>query len=132
MDGAEPAPLDLSEFLQLLPELGAAELLAISAAYQNTDRDVQEATREIAKKVARRRGVDRELAKLEGSIIQWATSDIPRAATFVGVRPDLVLEDVRVQAVPPLVDAATALLLDRELTEEQREVLLGPVSSALE
>ena len=81
--------------------------------------------------VARQEGLDGELERLEGSIIQWANADITRTATFVGVRPDLVLVDIRVQAVPPLIDAAVALLLDDALGEDDRALLLDPVTAAI-
>jgi hypothetical protein len=126
--------LDLAEFLRLLPQLDAADLTAISAAYSTGDDAARKVARSVASAAAKRRGLLDELNELQGSIIQWAGSDIPRSATFTfaDVRPDLLLGDVRRDTVPALLDAATALLLGDALTEAQRAVLLDPLSAAVE
>lgn len=133
--GQEPAPreVDLEEFLRILPHLEASDLMAISAAYQHADAHVRDAARRAASAVARERGLRDELGRLQGSIIQWAGSDISRsgAFTFAEVRPDQMLGDLRVQAVPPLLDAATALLLGVALDAQARDALLGPWSSSV-
>jgi hypothetical protein len=123
----------LEEFLRILPHLEAADLLAISAVYQQADEDARVAARRAASSAAKKRRLMDELGRLQGSIIQWAGSDISRsgAFTFAEVRPDQMLGDIRIQAVPPLLDAATALLLGDSLGAEARETLLEPWSSAI-
>jgi hypothetical protein len=129
-DGRE---LDLKEFLDMLPYLEAADLLAVSAAYRAADPGAREAARATASGAARKRGLLDELGRLQGSIIQWAGSDIARsgAYTLAGVRPDQLLGDVRVDAVPALLDAATALLLEDGLSSDERALLLGPIGAAI-
>lgn len=135
--GDEPtAPrgdVDLAEFLRVLPHLEGADLMAMTATYQNADVEARDAARVAASVAARKRGLLDELGQLQGSIIQWAGSDISRssAMTLAGVRPDQVLGDLRLQAVPPLLDAATALLLGDALEASAREALLDPWSSAI-
>ena len=128
-----PEAMDVEEFTRLLPKLNAADLMAISAAYQSADGEARAAARTAASGVARQRGLLDELHRLQGSIIQWAGSDIPRSAafTFADVRPDLLLGDVRVEAVPALLDAATALLLGDALRPDERASLIEPLGAAV-
>ena len=130
---SEPNELDLEEFLEMLPYLEAADLMAMSAAYRGGDGGAREATRERASAAARSSGLLDELGRLQGSIIQWAGADIsPSAAyTLSGVRPDMMLADVRVASVPALLDAATALLLKDALSPDDRALLLGPLGAAM-
>lgn len=125
--------LDLEEFMRVLPHLEAADLMAISAAYAQADAEARDAARAAASEVAKRRGLIDELGRLQGSIIQWAGSDISRSSAFTleALQTNPMLGDIRVQAVPPLLDAATALLLRTALPDEHREVLLEPVGAAL-
>ena len=70
---------------------------------------------------------------MQGSIIQWAGSDISRSSAFTleGLQTNPMLGDIRIQAVPPLLDAATALLLKAALAVEHREVLLEPLQASV-
>ena len=74
-----------------------------------------------------------ELARLHSSIIQWAGADISPTSAFTmeGLRTNPMLGDVRVQAVPALLDAATALLLKEALTPDDRTALLEPIGAAV-
>ena len=125
--------LDLEEFLRLLPHLEPADLMAISAAYEQADATVREAARAAASSVAKQGHLNDDLSRLQGSIIQWAGSDISQtfAFKFTAIRSDPVLGDLRVQAMPPLLDAATALLLKDALPEAAREALLEPLGAAV-
>lgn len=125
--------LDLDEFLRLLPHLEAADLMGISASYEQANPEARDAARAAASKVAKARGLIDELGRLQGSIIQWAGSDISRSSAFTleGLQTNPMLGDIRIQAVPPLLDAATALLLKSALALEHREVLLEPLQGAL-
>ena len=129
----QPRELDLKEFLDMLPYLEASDLMAVSAAYRGGDGAARDATRERASAAARSRGLLDELGRLQGSIIQWAGADISQSAayTFAGVRPDAMLGDVRVDSVPALLDAATALLLGDALSAEDRALLLEPIGAAI-
>ena len=124
--------IDLDEFLRLLPHLDAADLMEISAAYEHADPEARDAARAAATKVANARGLIDELGRLQGSIIQWAGSDISRSSAFTleGLQTNPMLGDIRIQAVPPLLDAATALLLKNALALEHRESLLEPLEAA--
>ena len=132
-DRFEPKALDLDEFMRLLPHLDAADLMSISATYAQADPGAREAARAAASKVASSRGLIDELGRLQSSIIQWAGSDISRTSAFTmeSLQTNPMLGDIRMQAVPPLLDAATALLLNRSLTDEHRELLLDPLSAAV-
>lgn len=125
--------VDLEEFLRILPHLEAADLMAISATYRQADAGARDAARLAASGIAKERRLIDELGRVQGSIIQWAGSDISRSAAFTlaGVRPDQMLGDVRVEAVPPLLDAATALLLGNWLDADARDALLEPWGSAV-
>jgi hypothetical protein len=134
-DAESGPPVDLEEFLRILPHLDVAELLAIGAAYQATDAETREAARSEASATAKRRGLDDEIRRVQGSIIQWANSDIARSQTltFENVRASSsMLGDVRQDNVPPLLDAATALVLGDALDTRSRDLLLGPFIAAVE
>lgn len=129
----ESRELDLDEFMRVLPHLEAADLMAISAAYAQADPEARGAAREAATAVAKRSGLMDELGRLQGAIIQWAGSDISQSSAFTleALQTNPMLGDIRIQAVPPLLDAATALLMGSALPDQHREPLLEPVSAAL-
>jgi hypothetical protein len=131
--GSETPEMDLEEFLRLLPHLEAADLLAMSAAYQRADASARDAARAAASGAAKDRKLGDDLARLQGSIIQWAGSDLSRtsALTLEGLRTNPMLGDIRVQAVPPLLDAATALLLKDALSDVDRAALIEPFGTAI-
>ena len=81
-DGAGAKAIDLEEFMRLLPHLDAADLMSISATYQQADGATRDAARAAASAVARARGLIDELGRLQGSIIQWAGSNISRTSAF--------------------------------------------------
>src|SRR6185295_5790418 len=60
----ESKELDLDEFMRLLPVLDAADLLAISAVYQQANPEPRAAARAVATKVANSRGLIDELGRL--------------------------------------------------------------------
>jgi hypothetical protein len=129
----EKAELDLEEFLRILPHLEPADLMAMSAAYQQADPELRDAARLAASAAARKRKLAGELDRLQGSIIQWAGADISQSSAFTleALRTNPMLGDIRVQAVPPLLDAATALLLKDALSAEERAALLEPLGAAV-
>ena len=129
----EPKAIDLEEFLRLLPHLDAADLMAISAEYQQADGEARDAARASASTAANKRGLIDELGRLQGSIIQWAGADLSPTSAFTleGLHTNPMLGDLRVQAVPPLLDAATALLLKDALADEERALLLEPLGAAV-
>ena len=130
---AEAKELDLQELMNLLPYLEAAELMAVSAAYQQADAVARARAREAASVGARKAGLMDELGRLHSSIIQWAGADISPTSAFTmeGLRTNPMLGDVRVQAVPALLDAATALLLNDAISADDRAVLLEPIGAAV-
>jgi hypothetical protein len=132
-DADGPSGLTLEKFLRVLPNLDAADLMAISAAYQQADADPRVAARAAASIVAKQRGLGDELSRLQGSIIQWAGSDISRSSAFTleALATNPMLGDLRIEAVPPLLDAATALLLKDALPAEERALLLEPLGAAV-
>ena len=136
-DGGRPGrrrqELDLDEFMRLLPHLDAADLMAISASYQQADSGARDAARAAASAAARKRGLLDELGRLQGSIIQWASSDVSRSSAFTleGLQTNPMLGDLRLEAVPPLLDAATALFLKDALPADHGGVLLEPLNAAI-
>ena len=124
--------LDLEELLRMLPSLEEDELLAVSAAYQGADAETRDAARAAASAAAHQHGLVDALDRLQGSIIQWAGSDIPPSAvfTFAPFQSQRLLGDLRRQAVPPLLDAAAALLLKDAISAADRATLLAPIEAA--
>jgi hypothetical protein len=132
--GDRPQDLNLDQFLDMLPHLEPADFMSVSAAYQQADAEERDAARVAASAAAKKSRLGDELSRLQGSIIQWAGSDIPQSGplTFANpFRPDQLLGDLRVQAVPALLDAATVLLLGRALEEAARDTLLRPLWTAV-
>jgi hypothetical protein len=107
--------------------------MSISATYAQADPEAREAARATASKVANHRGLIEELGRLQSSIIQWAGSDISRTSAFTmeSLQTNPMLGDIRMQAVPPLLDAATALLLKSALSMDDRDALLEPLNAAV-
>ena len=127
-DPSASEELDLESFLGMLPHLSRQELLAISAAHGDVNAEARETARVRVAETARKRGVMDELDRLQGSIIQWASADIAQSSRFTMANTyDSVLADLRMQAVPALVDVAAALVLGSALDAEDREVLLRPL-----
>jgi hypothetical protein len=128
-----PEDLDLAGFLRMLPKLDGADLMAISAAYAEADGQERAVARSAAAIAAKRSGNSDELSRLQGSIIQWAGANISPSSAFTleGLQTNPMLGDIRIQAVPPLLDAATALLLDGTLAAESCAVLLQPLGSVV-
>ena len=123
--------LDLESFLELLPNLSRQELLGISATHGDLETEARDAARANATALARDQGLGDELDRLRGSIIQWASADIAQSSRFtMAWSSDPVLSDLRVQAVPALVDIATGLLLAEALAAADRELLLRPLRAA--
>jgi hypothetical protein len=134
-DDLSRPPVDLEEFLRILPHLDVAELLEMGATYRATDEAAREAARAEASARAKQRGLDDEVRRVQGSIIQWANSDITRSQTltFENVRASSsMLGDVRQENVPPLLDAAMALVLGEALDATSRDLLLAPLASTIE
>jgi hypothetical protein len=132
-ESVHPKPIDLEEFMRLLPFLDAAELMAISAAYRDSDSKARDEARAAASTTAKASGLIDELGRIQGSIIQWAGSDISLSSAFTleGLRTNPMLGDIRIEAVPPLLDAATALLLTDALDDVHRDLLLEPTDTML-
>ncbi len=126
-----PEAMDLEEFMRLLPHLEAADLMSISATYQQADPGARDAARAAASAVAHERNLIDQLGHVQGSIIQWAGSDISRSSAFTleGLQTNPMLGDIRVQAVPPLLDAATAFFFKDALADEHRLALLEPLEA---
>ena len=124
--------LDLEELLRMLPYLEEDELLEISASYAQSDATARDAARQAASAAAKSRKLGDELDRLQGSIIQWAGSNLSMTSAFTleNVRQNPVLHDLRVQAVPALLDAATALLLKDAISDVDRAALLEPIEAA--
>jgi hypothetical protein len=129
-DGA----LTLERYLRELPALDAQQLLAISAAHANAGREAIERAREAAAERARADGLLEELQALQGTIAQWIGSRMARSRRYTGegLVDDPMLQDVRDQARPALLDAAAGLFLADWLSPEDRDALVGPVESVLE
>lgn len=130
-DGDE---LTLERFLREVPMLDAHQLLAICAAHEHVGREATERAREAAADLARAEGVLEELQALQGTIIQWAAARLAPSSRFTGERPlDLpLLADIRHQARPALLDAATGLFLADRLASADRDALVGPVESVID
>jgi hypothetical protein len=124
--------LDLPSLLDLLPSFDTADLMAIDAAYRGADVEARTAARDAATTTAKELGLGEELDRLQGSILQWAGSTIFQNAAypFAGLS-DRMLREARIAAVPALVDAAVALLLDAGISDEQRALLLESVGAAV-
>lgn len=129
----EDGGLTLERFLREVPVLDAQQLLAISAAHQHVGRDVIGQAREAASELARANGTLDELQALQATIVQWVGSRLARSRRFTGegIVDDPMLQDVREQARPALLDAATGLFLEGFLSPDDRDALLGPVESVI-
>ena len=125
--------ITLAAFLEALPNLDEQDLLAMSAAHHGIPPEVLELVRSTAGDVARAGGLLEELQALHITIAQWvgARHAQSRRYTGEGFTDRAVLNDVREQARPALLDAATALFLVEQLPREAFDTLVGPVDSVI-
>ncbi|HET7181061.1 MAG TPA: hypothetical protein VFI15_02405 [Candidatus Limnocylindrales bacterium] len=128
--------LTLERFLRELPSLDAQQLLAICAAHENVGRAALERARVAAGEAARTDGILDELQDLHGTIIHWGVSQGGQSSLDTGQgmfesTTVKVLHDVRAQARPALLDAATGLFLEDRLDPVDRQALLDPVESVV-
>lgn len=125
--------LTLERFLRVLPSLDSEQLLAISAAHAHGRGRALEDARQAAADIARADGLLDELQALQGTIIQWAGAQLASSSRYTGERPlDLpLLADLREQARPALLDAATGLFLVERLPREAFETLVAAVDSVV-
>jgi hypothetical protein len=132
-DERAPDDPDLDSFLDMIPDLSQTALLAVSAAYASGNAEAREVARARATEIARRSDLEDELERLQGSIAQWASAEHSRSGVYTGqFLRDPMLTDLRLQAMPALIDAAAVLLLGDALDDEARVTLLAPISPAVE
>lgn len=125
--------LTLERFLRILPGLDGEQLLAISAAHAHGRGPALEDARQAAADLARADGLLDELQALQGTIIQWSAAQLAPSSRYTGERPlDLpLLADLREQARPALLDAATALFLVERLPRDAFDALVSAVDSVV-
>ena len=128
--------LTLERFLRVLPGLDIEQLLAITAAHEGVDDGALTRARDSAGNAARSEGIIDELHDLHASIVQWTASQGSQSRLYTreGLfeAPSVgMLHDVREQARPALLDAATALFLEHRLDPADRLALLDAVESVL-
>jgi hypothetical protein len=118
----------LDAFLDLLPDLNAAELLAIAAAHRDQDAAALVHARREAELQVGRLGRTSELDRVVGRISQWAISVAPASGVFagpVGPARDPLLAEARAQAGSALVNAAIAVAFSPHLDRSTTDVLLA-------
>jgi hypothetical protein len=128
--------LTLERFLRELPSFDAQQLLAICAAHENVGRAALERARAAAGDAARAEGILDELQDLHGTIIHWGAAQGGQSSLYTGQgvfesTTVKLLKDVRAQARPALLDAATGLFLEDRLDPVDRQALLDPVESVV-
>jgi hypothetical protein len=129
--------LTLERFLRELPSLDAQQLLAICAAHKHVGREATDRARAAAGRAARAGGILDELQDLHGTIIRWGTTQGGQSSLYTGQgvfesTEVKMLHDIREQARPALLDAATALFLEDRLDPADRLALVDPVESVLD
>jgi hypothetical protein len=130
---SDDGELTLERFLRIVPSLDGEQLLAISAAHAHGRGQALDDARQAAGDIARVDGLLAELQALHGTIIQWSAAQLAPSSRFTGERPlDLpLLADLREQARPALLDAATGLFLVERLPREAYEALVSAVDSVV-
>lgn len=118
----------LVAFLQALPELDRGELLGLSAAYAAGSVQDREAARAAVRATVDRAACGPALAGVEREILHWAETQGARsgAYTFASPAGDLLLADLRKQALPALLDAAAVIALGDALDAASGRVLMAP------
>jgi hypothetical protein len=81
----------------------------------------------MARRLASRLGLRESLLRAEGEIVQWTGAAGARSGVWTAGSParDLMLADLRRQAAPALMDAATALILGDALEARYPDALLA-------
>ena len=119
-----------SEFRSLLraaSELDQGALLELGAEPSLAQAAERERARAAARDAVARLGLSAELERVGAEIMRWSEAGGARSGVYAMVSPpgDLLLADLRRQAVPALLDAAMALLLAEHPDQASREALLA-------
>jgi hypothetical protein len=118
-----------SEFLTLLivaSELDSGALLMLGAEPSPTEAAEHARARAAARAGVARRGLSSELERVGAEIVRWSGVGGAGSGVYAPVSApgDLLLADLRRQALPALLDAAMALALGDALDPASRETLL--------
>lgn len=117
-------------FLTICSALDDGDLLALSTSRSADEAAARETALARARATARRlRRID-ELERMQSALLRWADAGGAYSGVYAPVSPvhDLLLADLRHQALPALSDAGIALLLGEALDADARRVLLAPWS----
>ena len=126
--------LTLERYLQLLPDLNEEQLLAISAAHRGAGAAALEQARGEAADIARGERLLDDLQALHVTIAQWIGARYAKSRRYTGegFADPAMLIDLREQARPALLDAATGLFLIERLSRASLEMLVGPVQTVID
>lgn len=118
----------LEALWEALAELDRGELLLLGATRSANEEAARNAAWSTARSAAARLARTDELARLEADIVRWADTGGARSGVYAFASPagDLLLADLRRQAIPAVFDAAAALLLGDALDDTSRRMLLTP------
>ncbi len=121
---AAPNPA-LDTFLAELPGLGPSELMMLSADPPGGAAMALEQARGRARRVAAAAHRSGELDRLRAAIVTWSGANGAASGVYAPVSPpsDLLLADLRTQAMQAILDAAAAIALAGLLDDETRRVL---------
>jgi len=127
------AALTLATYLEALPGLDEQQLMEISAVHRGIGAEALGVARSAAADVARAGGLLDELQALHITIAQWVGARYAKSRRYTGegFNDPPVLIDLREQARPALLDAATALFLVDRLPRDAFDALVGPVDSVI-
>jgi hypothetical protein len=119
--------VELRDFLRTMSGLDQGGLLELGAEPSPAEAADREAARTAAREAVARRGLGRELEDVAAEILRWSTVGGAGSGvySFASAPGDLLLADLRRQAVPALMDVAVAFVLGDALDPSTRETLLA-------
>jgi len=121
-----PNSTAVARFLDRVRSLEEGDALALSAAWKAIDDRARRRTWQTVKEAARRAGRTAALEEAQAAIASWSNSWSPLTAPGPLEAQDDLRADVMRGAIPPLVDAVSAIVVDGLIDPEDAEALSGP------
>lgn len=119
-------------FLELLPNLSAAELEAVRLAWESRDPRAQGVAEAQIRSALKRPSTKSEARRALQTLRDWSSSPMAISGIDSGTGAiEMVLADARRRAAGAIIEAGIGLLIEDEIDDEARDALVGAWSKTL-
>jgi hypothetical protein len=121
-----PNSTAVARFLERIQSLEEGDALALTAAWKAGDERARHRATEAVQRAARDAGRIEALEEAQAAVGSWSNGWAERTAPGPIEAGDVVLADVMREAIPPLIDAAGAIVVGDLIDPGDFETLAGP------